>query len=156
MMRFIRPRLRMPVRIAALGAVAAAAFAAGPGPRTLGIAFAIITAGIAAGCAIAAYVRGREDSDLGAIYGSRADERQKLIRLQARGLAQCHLAYLPTTALTCRFVSDRQSSRQRRPERICAGQSDKEGQGILEDQLRLSGIGAWLARSPWPPPSPVS
>ena len=69
---------------------------------------------------------------------------------------QCHVAYLPTTALTCRFVSDRQSSRQRRPERICAGQSDKEGQGILEDQLRLSGIGAWLARSPWPPPSPVS
>ena len=87
MMRFIRPRLRMPVRIAALGAVAAAAFAAGPGPRTLGIAFAIITAGIAAGCAIAAYVRAREDSDLGAIYGSRADERQKLISLQARGLA---------------------------------------------------------------------
>jgi hypothetical protein len=87
MMRFIRPRLRMPVRLAALGAVAAAAFAAGPGPRTLGIAFAIITAGIAVGCAIAAYVRGREDSDLGAIYGSRADERQKLISLQARGLA---------------------------------------------------------------------
>src|ERR1017187_8535415 len=150
MMRFIRPRprLRMPVRMAALGAVAAAAFAAGPGPRTLGIAFAIITGGIAAGCAIAAYVRGREDSDLGAIYGSRADERQKLIRLQARGLAQCHLAYLPTTALTCRFVSDRQSSRQRRPERICAGQSDKEGQGILEDQLRLSGIGAMSRISP--------
>ena len=61
---------------------------------------------------------------------------------------QCHLAYLPTTALTCRFVSDRQSSRQRRPERICAGQSDKEGQGILEDQLRLSGIGSMSRISP--------
>jgi hypothetical protein len=90
MMRFIRPRLRMPVRIAVLGAVAAAVFAVGPGPRTLGITFAIITAGIAAGYAIAAYVRAGEDSDLGAIYGSRADERQKLISLQARGLAQCH------------------------------------------------------------------
>ena len=87
MMRFIRPRLRMPVRIAVLGAVAAAVFAVGPGPRTLGITFAIITAGIAAGYAIAAYVRAGEDSDIGAIYGSRADERQKLISLQARGLA---------------------------------------------------------------------
>jgi len=87
MMKFIRPRLRMPVRIAALGAVAAAVFAAGPGPRALGIAFAVITGGLALGYAIAAYVRAGEDSDLGAIYGSRADERQKLISLQARGLA---------------------------------------------------------------------
>jgi hypothetical protein len=87
MMKFIRPRLRMPVRIAALGAVAAAVFAAGPGPRALGIAFAVITGGLALAYAIAAYVRAGEDSDLGAIYGSRADERQKLISLQARGLA---------------------------------------------------------------------
>jgi hypothetical protein len=77
----------MPVRIAALGAVAAAVFAVGPGPRALGIAFAAITGALALGYAIAAYVRARDDSDLGAIYGSRADERQKLISLQARGLA---------------------------------------------------------------------
>ena len=55
MMRFIRPRLRMPARIAVLGAVAAAVFAVGPGPRALGVAFAVLTGGLAAGYAIAAY-----------------------------------------------------------------------------------------------------
>ncbi len=37
------------------------------------------------------------------------------------------------------FVPDGQSGRSR-PERICAGQNNKEGQAILEDQSRLNGI----------------
>jgi hypothetical protein len=55
-------------------------------------------------------------------------------------LTQCHLAYLPTMALTCMFAPDRQLGRSGNLEPICAGQSDKEGQLILEDQLMLSGI----------------
>jgi hypothetical protein len=38
------------------------------------------------------------------------------------------------------FVPDGQSDRSRTPERICAGQTDKEGQAIVQDRFSLSGI----------------
>jgi hypothetical protein len=53
---------------------------------------------------------------------------------------QCHLAYRSINALTCMFAPDGQSDPPRRPGRICAGQNHKDGQAILEDQFRLSGI----------------
>jgi hypothetical protein len=55
-------------------------------------------------------------------------------------LSQCHLAYRSIKALTCMFALDGQSDPAQRPERICAGQSRKGGQNILQDHLRLSGI----------------
>src|SRR5712692_161323 len=58
-------------------------------------------------------------------------------------LGQCHLAYRSSKALTCMFAHDGQSGRSRRPERICAGQNDKEGLAMLQDPFRLSGIGSW-------------
>ncbi|SRR6266536_454651 len=61
------------------------------------------------------------------------------------------------------FVPDGQSGRWRRPERICAGQNDKEGQAIPQDQFRLSGIvpradesishSLWMSSNAEAPPS---
>ena len=83
MMRFIRPRLRRPLLrgIALLGI--AAAWAIGS-PRW---DLAIVIAVVAVGQTVAWYTWAGEDTDESALLGSRADERQKQVGLQARALA---------------------------------------------------------------------
>jgi hypothetical protein len=76
MMTFIRPRLRKPAGNALAGAAFAAAWAVRGGPSwwwsiVIGVTILVRV--------ITMYVRGGEDTDEGALAGSRADERQKLI-----------------------------------------------------------------------------
>jgi hypothetical protein len=83
MMAFIRPRLRKPLGIALAGTVFAAAWALrGGGAWQLSVAMEV-TVLVAA---ITTYVRAGEDNDDGALAGSRADERQKMLSLRARAL----------------------------------------------------------------------
>ena len=83
MMAFIRPRLRKPLGIALAGTVVAAAWALrGGGAWQLSVAMEVTV--LAA--AIASYLRAGEDNDEGALAGSRADERQKLLSLRSRAL----------------------------------------------------------------------
>ena len=82
-MAFIRPRLRWPLGIALAGTVFAAAWALrGGGAWQLSVAMEVTV--LAA--AIASYLRAGEDNDEGALAGSRADERQKLLSLRSRAL----------------------------------------------------------------------
>ena len=83
MMRFIRPRLRKPLLrgIALLGIAGAWAI----GSPTWGLA--IVIAIVAVGQTVAWYTWAGEDTDESALQGSRADERQKQVGLQARALA---------------------------------------------------------------------
>jgi hypothetical protein len=84
MMTFIRPRLRKPLRNALAGTVFAAAWALrGGNAWQLSIAMEVTVLV----SAITMYVRAGEDNDEGALAGSRADERQKLLSLRSRALA---------------------------------------------------------------------
>ena len=84
MMAFIRPRLRKPLGIALAGTVFAAAWALRGGHAwQLSVAMEVT---VLVG-AITTYVRAGEDNDEGALAGSRADERQKLLSLRSRALA---------------------------------------------------------------------
>src|SRR5215472_2527418 len=84
MMRFIRPRLRKPLLggIALLGIAGAWAIGSGQS-RWLAIVIAIV----AVGQTVAWYLAAGEDTDESALLGSRADERQRQVGLQARALA---------------------------------------------------------------------
>ena len=83
MMAFIRPRLRKPLGIALAGTVFAAAWALRGGDAwQLSIAI-VVTVLVSA---ITTYLRAGEDNDEGALAGSRADERQKLLSLRSRAL----------------------------------------------------------------------
>ena len=83
MMAFIRPRLRKPLGIALAGTVFAAAWALRGGDAwQLSVAM-VVTVLVSA---ITTYVRAGEDNDDGALAGSRADERQKLLSLRSRAL----------------------------------------------------------------------
>jgi hypothetical protein len=83
MMRFIRPRLRKPLLrgIALLGIACAWVI----GSRTWEPA--IVIAIVAVGQTVARYIWAGEDTDESALLGSRADERQRQVGLQARALA---------------------------------------------------------------------
>ena len=83
MMRFIRPRLRKPLLrgIALLGIAAAWAI----GSPAWGLA--IVIAVVAVGQTVYWYTWAGDDTDESALLGSRADERQKQVGLQARALA---------------------------------------------------------------------
>jgi hypothetical protein len=84
MMTFIRPRLRKPLGNALAGTVLAAAWAVRGGPAwplSIAIEVTILVR------AVTLYVQGAEDSDEGALAGSRADERQKLLAQQSWALA---------------------------------------------------------------------
>ena len=83
MMTFIRPRLRKPVRNALAGTVFAAAWAL-RGGSTWWLAIAIEVSVLVS--AITMYVRAGEDNDEGALAGSRADERQRLLSIRSRAL----------------------------------------------------------------------
>ena len=83
MMALIRPRLRKPLGIALAGTVFAAAWALRGGHAwQLSIAM-VVTVLVSA---ITTYVRAGEDTDDGALAGSRGDERQRLLSLRARAL----------------------------------------------------------------------
>jgi uncharacterized membrane protein len=82
-MNFIRPRLRKPLLRAIAGTGVAAAWAIGSPHWWLAIVIEIATLGYSVGW----YVWAGQDSDEGALLGSRADERQKLVGQQALALA---------------------------------------------------------------------
>jgi hypothetical protein len=83
MTAFIRPRLRKPLGIALAGTVFAAAWALRGGDAwQLSVAMEVT---VLVG-AVTTYVRAGEDNDEGALTGSRADERQKLLSLRSRAL----------------------------------------------------------------------
>ena len=83
MITFIRPRLRKPLGIALAGTVFAAAWALRGGHAwQLSVAMEVT---VLVG-AITTYVRAGQDNDDGALAGSRADERQKMLSLRARAL----------------------------------------------------------------------
>jgi len=90
MMAFIPPRLRKPAGIAMAGVVFAAAWLVRGGP----LWWVAIPALVAAPArAMYLYWGGGQDTDAGALAGSRADERQQLLSLQSRALA-CNLAVI--------------------------------------------------------------
>jgi len=83
MTAFIRPRLRKPLGIALAGTVFAAAWALrGGNAWWLSVAVEVT---VLVG-AVTFYVRAGDDNDEGALAGSRADERQKLLSLRSRAL----------------------------------------------------------------------
>jgi hypothetical protein len=84
MRTFIPPRLRVPVRVAVAGTAFAAAWLVRGGPTWW---FSILAEVTVVVNVIVWYLRGGEDSDEGALAGSRADERQKLLSLRSRALA---------------------------------------------------------------------
>jgi hypothetical protein len=88
MMTFISPRLRKPVAIALACALFAAAWLVRGGPLWWVSIMAVI---LVAARAVSWYRMGGKDTDEGALAGSRADERQKLLSLRSRALA-CNLA----------------------------------------------------------------
>jgi hypothetical protein len=90
MMGFIPPRLRKPAAYALGGVLFAAAWLVRGGPLWwVSISALILTvAGVAR-----LYRLGGQDSDEGALAGSRADERQRLVSERSRALA-CNLAAL--------------------------------------------------------------
>ena len=80
-MRFFRPRLRAPAQMVVLGAVAAVVFglAHGWGPAVgVMVPFLALAAGY--------YAWGGEDTDMGAIIGSRPDERQASLQMKVTAL----------------------------------------------------------------------
>jgi hypothetical protein len=85
---FIRPRLRKPLVTALGGVLFAAAWLLHGGPLWWVSILALISTAVRA---ITLYRIGGKDTDEGALAGSRADERQKLLSLRSRALA-CNLA----------------------------------------------------------------
>ncbi len=84
MMSFIQPRWRKPAWTVLAGAVFAAAWVIRGGPHAW--EFATLVAVVAAGRAFMFYAWGGEDADVGALAGSRADERQKQLSQQSWAL----------------------------------------------------------------------
>ena len=84
MMAFIRPRLRKPVGYALAGTALAVAWAVRGGPSWF---LSIVIEVTVLVFAITTYLRGGDDTDEGALAGSRADERQELLSLRSRALA---------------------------------------------------------------------
>ena len=75
-------RLAAPAMMIILGTGLAAAAGSARGWET-----AIPTEAIAVVAAIGYYIWGGRDSDMGAMFGSRVDERQSLLRMRAQALA---------------------------------------------------------------------
>ncbi len=84
MLTFIRPRLRKPVGITIAGTLLAAAWAVRGGPTWF---LSIVIEVSVLGRALGLYLWGGEDSDEGAIIGSRPDERQRDIAAHSWAMA---------------------------------------------------------------------
>jgi hypothetical protein len=85
MMSFIRPRWRKPAWMVLAGAVLAAALVI-RGGRDWWLWVSLVAI-VVAGRAFFWYVLAAADDDVGALAGSRADERQRLLSLRSRALA---------------------------------------------------------------------
>jgi hypothetical protein len=85
MRNFMRPRWRKPAGHLVAGAALAVAWAVHGGRYWWVWASLLVIA--AAGRAFILYVWAGEDDDLGALAGSRADERQQLLSLRSRAMA---------------------------------------------------------------------
>ncbi|MBV9092989.1 MAG: hypothetical protein JO132_03780 [Streptosporangiaceae bacterium] len=85
MMTFISPRLRKPAWTVLAGAVFAAAWVIRGGPQWW--LWVSLVAVATAARAFAFWAWAGEDSDVAALVGSRADERQKQLSLRSRALA---------------------------------------------------------------------
>jgi hypothetical protein len=81
MMSFIRPRWRRPAVVILAGAAFAAAWGVRGGPHWS--LWATLFAIAALARAFWIYLLAGEDADAGALAGSRADERQKVLNLQS-------------------------------------------------------------------------
>ena len=85
MMSFMRPRWRKPAWTVLAGAVLAVAFVIRGGRDWwMWVSLVAVAAG---GRAFVFYAWAGEDDDVGALSGSRADERQKLLSLRSRAQA---------------------------------------------------------------------
>ncbi|MFY9929000.1 MAG: hypothetical protein WAK82_13415 [Streptosporangiaceae bacterium] len=102
MMSFIPPRLRKPAGAVLAGALFAAAWLVNG--ALYGRVAAVLAAIAAVLRAIMLYRLGGEDSDEGALAGSRADERQQLVGLQSRSLA-CNLAVIAAFMGLCAGIA---------------------------------------------------
>jgi hypothetical protein len=98
MMSFIRPRWRKPAWIVLAGTAFTVALVT-RGGRDWWLWVSLV-AMVAVGRAFALYLWAAEDDDVGALAGSRADERQKLLSLRSRGLAFNATAFAAFTGLT--------------------------------------------------------
>lgn len=85
MMKFIRPRWRKPAGVMLAGVVFAAAWAIRGGPHWWLFVTLVMLAAL--GRAVALYVWAKEDDDVGALAGSRPDERQKLLSQRSWALS---------------------------------------------------------------------
>lgn len=85
MMSFIRPRWRKPAWIVLAGTVFAVALVIRGGQHWW--LWVSLVAIVVAGRAFFLYVWAGEDDDVGALAGSRADERQKPLSLRSRAIA---------------------------------------------------------------------
>jgi hypothetical protein len=85
MMKFIRPRWRKPAGVMLAGVVFASAWAIRGGPRWWLFVTLVMVAALAR--AVALYLWAKEDDDVGALAGSRADERQKLVSQRSWALS---------------------------------------------------------------------
>jgi hypothetical protein len=85
MMSFIRPRWRKPAWIVLAGMVFAVALVIRGGQQWW--LWVSLVAIVVAGRAFFLYAWAGEDNDAGALAGSRADERQKLLSLRSRAVA---------------------------------------------------------------------
>lgn len=83
MTSFVSPRLRKPIIRALAGTGVAAAWAIGSPHWWLAIVIEVSTLGYSVGW----YRWGGQDTDEGALIGSRADERQQIVGQQAMALA---------------------------------------------------------------------
>jgi hypothetical protein len=83
MMNFISPRLRKPIIRALAGTGIAAAWAIGSPSWWLAIVIEVSTLGYSVGW----YRWGGQDTDEGALMGSRADERQQILGQKSMALA---------------------------------------------------------------------
>jgi hypothetical protein len=90
MMRLSRGRLRASAGMLILGTGLAAAVLVGQGWHN-----AILVEVVAVIAAVGYFLVGGLDNDVGAIYGSRSDERQQMVRLRAQAL---------TAVVTCLAV----------------------------------------------------
>ena len=80
-MRFLHPRLRAPAQMAVLGAVLAVIFGLAQGWEAA-LGMIVIFLALAAGY----YVWGGKDTDMGAVIGSRPDERQASLQMKVTAL----------------------------------------------------------------------
>jgi hypothetical protein len=81
MKRYLRPRMRTPVSVAVMGTVVAAALAVSQG-WAVGIVIEVVFVALAAGY----WAWGGKDTDVGAVIGHRADERQASLEMKVTAL----------------------------------------------------------------------